>query len=144
MSTLSWLGPTFGLLSKTPHKHGLFGLLRKTGQGAGAGALGLSGAGAFGAHPAPLGVDLSSVEGWWAGLASGAFNAPLQILAAILIFLAAGKCIARLIGLGIVIGAFVLYMQGMRLDDVWPLAQEFWRRLSAAFQAFMNPSAPAG
>jgi hypothetical protein len=91
-----------------------------------------------------IGVDISSWEGVWTGVASGAFNAPLQIIAAVLIFLAAGKCIARLIGLGLVIAAFVLYAQGMRFEDVWPLAQEFLRRVSAAYQAFMHPPTGGG
>jgi hypothetical protein len=148
MSATSLLGPAFGLLSTAPHSHGAFGVLRKTGQGAGAGLLALSGSGALTRNPAevaaPVYVDYASFEGLTAGLLNGAFNAPLQIAAAVLLFVAAGKCIARMIGLAIVLGGFILYSQGARMDDVYAILQSLWYRLSAAFTAFMNPAVVGG
>ena len=149
MTSTSWLAPALGLLSPAPHAHGPFSVFRKTGQGAGAGLLGLAGAGAFGGQSAPPAAastpfDLSSIDSVFAALMSGAFNGPLQILGAVLIFAAAGRCIARMFGLGIVLLGFVAWQQGMRWDDLLPALQEFWARATAAYAAFMATPAAGG
>lgn len=145
MNAASWLGPTLGLMSGAPHSHGPFSVFRKTAQGAGAGLLGVSGAGAIQSDEAAAAVapkmDWTSFDGLASGLATGAFNGQLQLAAAVLIFLAAGRCIARMAGLGLVIGGFLAYSQGMRWDDLTPLLQSFWLRLNAAVAAFMSPPA---
>lgn len=144
MAATSWLSPTLGLLSNTPHQHGPFSVFRKTAQGAAAGMLGFSGAGGLGATgassaPALSSSHLSSIDGFIGGLASGAFNGPLQLLAAATVFLAAGRCIARMFGLGAVVLAYVAYASGVRWEDVTPIAASLGVRLSAAWQAFLNP-----
>lgn len=103
----------------------------------------MNGSGAFGSpsQPASAPIDWSSFDGVTAALTSGAFNGPIQLIAAALIFLAAGRCIARMFGLGLVLFGFVAWQQGMRGDDVAPLLQSLWLRLSAAFAAFMAPPA---
>ena len=136
------LGPTLGLFTTAPHAHGPFSVVRKSMQGAGAGYIGLDGAGAFGraltAPDATPVVPVSSFEGLIGAVVSGAYNAQLQVLAAVLIFFAAGRCVARMFGLGVVILGYVAYMQGMRWDDVADLLQNFGLRLGAAARAFMQ------
>jgi hypothetical protein len=61
------------------------------------------------------------------------------LTAAALIFLAAGRCIARMFGLGVILFGFLAYQQGMRFEDVTPLLQSLAHRSSAAFTAFENP-----
>lgn len=143
MTTLSWLWPSLGLLSNAPHDHGILSVFRKTGQGAFAGALGLSGAGALGASSvvaAPSeALDLSSLEGISAGLLGGGLNHQLQLLAAALIFLAAGRCVARMFGLGLAVLAFLAWREGMTSAEILTLLKSLWLRLSAAYAAFMNP-----
>lgn len=146
MNPASLVAPTLGLLSNTPHSHGPFSVFRKTGQGAGAGVLGLSGAGAFGetqaAATAPP-MDWSSLDGLANSLASGAFSGPLQLLAAALVFLAAGRCIARMLGLALVTAGFIAWREGVRLEDVTPILDSLWVRVSAAAAAFVNPPVAA-
>ncbi|MBY0423805.1 MAG: hypothetical protein K2Q06_15985 [Parvularculaceae bacterium] len=144
MAASSWLSPTLGLLSNTPHQHGPFSVFRKSAQGAAAGMLGFSGAGGLGAGGAggasTITADhLSSIDGFIGGLASGAFNGPLQLLAAAAVFLAAGRCVARMFGLGAVVLAYVAYASGVRWEDVSPIAASLGVRFAAAWQAFLNP-----
>lgn len=149
MSALPLLAPNLGLLASSPHAHGPFGVVRKAGQGAGAGLLVLSGAGALGgadaaAAPTPALVDYGSLEGLVAGFISGAFNSPLQIAGAVLLFIAAGQCIARFFGLVAVMVGFWLYAQGVTIGDVAEFAVSLPARLSAAVDAFSNPPPAVG
>lgn len=142
MATTPFLGPTLGLLSTTPHAHGPFGVVRKSLQGAGAAYIGLDGAGVFGRaltqrDALPV-ANFSNWEGVLGALLNGAFNAQLQILAALVIFFAAGRCVARMFGLGIVLLGYVAWTQGMRWDDAAGLIHSLGLRLSAAARAFME------
>lgn len=137
------IGPALGLLTNEPHSHGFFSIFRKSGQGAAAGVIGLNGVAALG-DPVVLAaqkIDFSTFEGVLASVFNGTFNAPLQVMAALILFLAAGRCIARIVGLGVVLIGFVAYSLGVRLEDVYPIAQSLSLRLSAAWQAFLNPPA---
>jgi hypothetical protein len=143
-SALSMLGPNFGLLASEPHPHGPFGVMRKVGHGAGAALLLLSGAGALGGAeaatlPTPAVVDYSSIEGLTSGFLTGAFNSPLQIAGAVLLFIAAGQCVARFIGVIAVMAGFYFYSQGVTLADVFVFLGSFTHRLSAAVAAFSHP-----
>lgn len=140
MSAASLIGPALGLLTKEPHEHGFFSVFRKSGQGAAAGVIGVNGVTALQApaHALPP-IDLSTLESALASLFNGTFNAPLQVIAALILFLSAGRCVARIVGLGVVLVGFVGYSQGLRWDDVSPIAQSLGVRLLAAWRAFMAP-----
>lgn len=142
MASTPFLGPALGLFTATPHAHGPFSVVRKSLQGAGAAYVGLDGAGAFGrALTAPSSanrIDITSFETFASALMSGAYNAQLQVLAAMLIFFAAGRCVARMFGLGVVLLGYVAYTQGMRWDDVAAILHSLGLRLAAAGRAFME------
>ncbi|MEE2692698.1 MAG: hypothetical protein VX640_14275 [Pseudomonadota bacterium] len=125
-----------------PHTHSPFEVFRKFGQGAGAAWLVLTGSDAMlspaAADAAEPVVDFSSLNGIAESLATGGLTGPLQIIGAILIFLAAGRCIARFAGLIIMAGVFVLYTQGVTIGDIGSFAGDFMHRAAAAAQAFMS------
>lgn len=143
MQAASMIGPALGLFTNEPHDHGFFSVFRKSGQGAAAGVIGVNGVAALGetasAH-LPR-IDFSTWEGVLASLFNGTFNAPLQIMAALILFLSAGRCVARIIGLGAVLVGFVAYSQGVRWEDVYPLLSTLGARFGAAFRAFMETPA---
>jgi hypothetical protein len=117
--------------------------MRKVGHGAGAALLLLSGAGAPGGAdaatlPTPSVVEYSSLDGLTSSFLSGAFNNPLQIAGAVLLFAAAGQCIARFVGLIAIMIAFCLYSQGATLADVFSFGGSLVHRSSAAVAAFSN------
>ena len=157
MHAASVIGPALGLLTDEPHSHGFFSVFRKSGQGAAAGVIGLNGVTAISApvgtivvppvvanaSPAPPHLDLSSLEGLLAALFNGTFNAPLQIMAALILFLSAGRCVARIVGLGAVMVGYVAYTQGLRWEDVYPLLHSLGDRTAAAWRAFMKTPAAA-
>lgn len=124
-----------------PHTHRPFEVFRKLGQGAGAGLLALSGADTMLAGGGAMAMDLTSLHGIAETLATGGFNGPLQILGALIIFIAAGRCIARFAGLLAIAAAFMLHMQGVGIGEVGSFAGDFVQRAAAAFDAFM--AAPA-
>ncbi len=144
---------SFGLWSSTPHDHGILTVARKMGQGAGAGLLVLSGAGALvTGDPAKSGAvadltaaasqyDLTTPTGMADALFAGQFNDPLQILGAIFVFLSAGQCIARFFGLAAVLSAFFLHSQGVTLAEVVDFLSFLPQRLEAAATAFAAPGA---
>lgn len=143
MNAASVIGPALGLLTNEPHNHGFFSVFRKSGQGAAAGVIGVNGVAALGdaANTTLPRIDFSTVEGMLASMFNGTFNAPLQIIAALILFLSAGRCVARIIGLSAVLIGFVAYSQGVRWDDVYPLLNTLGARLSAAWRAFMTTPA---
>lgn len=53
-----------------------------------------------------------------------------------LLFLLAGQCVARFLGLAIGAAVLLLYMQGVTVEDAWAFVEQFGSRLSAAEQAF--------
>ena len=131
------------------HSHAPFAVFRKFAQGAGAAYLIATGAGNLGAAPAiaaensstaaasvaPV-FDLTSLNGIAESLVTGGLTGPLQIAGAVLVFLAAGKCIARLVGLAAMFGVMFMYSQGVTTEEMFTFAGSFARRLSAAVEAF--------
>ena len=128
----------YGLFTTRPHSHGPFTVTRKMAQGAGAGMLILSGANGLSNDgniivglaeairemaATSAAYDLSTADGVTEALLSGAFNTPLQIAGAAFVFLSAGQCIARFVGLAAVMLAFGLHKQGVTLDDMMTFAQ---------------------
>lgn len=120
-----------------PHTHHPFEVFRKFGQGAGAAYLMMTGSGSLIGAGAERIVDFTSLEGLARSLATGGVTGPLQILGAIVIFLMAGRCVARFLGLLTVGAAFVLYSQGVTLAEIASFAGEFGARFSAATDAFL-------
>ena len=124
-----------------PHTHHPFEVFRKFGQGAGAAYLVMSGSGSMLEPAAGAALDLASLEGFAASLMSGAVAGPLQIVGAVVIFLLAGRCVARFLGLASVAAAFVLAAQGVTISEMADFAGGLGARLSAAAEAFA--AAPA-
>lgn len=118
--------------------------LRKFAQGAGSALLVFTGAGtmtnnaAASAPSSPASYDFTSLEGLSQALMSGGIGGPLQIAAAAFLFLAAGRCVSRFLGLVVVAVFLVLYMQGVTLDDTVMFFERFAGRLGAATDAFMT------
>jgi len=126
----------YGLFTTQPHSHGPITVTRKIVQGAGAGLLTLSGVGGLmrdgnlseGAADALKTMastsntyDLSTIDGFTEALLAGAFNDPLQIAGAMIMFLSAGRCVARFVGFSAVMLAFGMKSQGITLEDVTSL-----------------------
>lgn len=126
-----------------PHRHTPVNMLRRTGQGAGAGFLLLSGANSFGEGrflDAVSNTDFTSFDGFSGALLNGSFNGPLALGAALFVFLTAGKCIARLVGLGAVLFLFYMHSRGVSIGDAGDFLGQIAARMSAAAEAFMNPA----
>ncbi|MEL7487482.1 MAG: hypothetical protein AAGJ87_09745 [Pseudomonadota bacterium] len=141
----------FGLVSTTPHSHDVFSVARKIAHGAGAGFLILSGAGALEQETtqeklalAARSYDLTSGDGVAAAFFEGAFNDPIQILGAVFVFMAAGQCIARFVGLAAAMTVFFMYKQGVDLADAALWAEQLLTRFNAAFEAFVDPAIISG
>ncbi len=83
-------------------------------------------------------INLTTIDGVAQSLLSGALAGPLQVAGAAFLFLAAGKCTARLLGLLAAGAAIFLYLQGVALSDVVAYVERFAARLSAAQTAFMT------
>jgi hypothetical protein len=118
--------------------------IRKFAQGAGSALLVFNGADsiASGASAAEAGsqsvLDLTSLDALLQTLMTGGFNGPLQLGAAALLFLAAGRCVARFLGLTVAATAVVLYLQGVTFEDASLFTQNFMARLTAAAAAFQT------
>ncbi|WP_425409149.1 hypothetical protein [Hyphococcus sp.] len=82
--------------------------------------------------------DFFSFEGVLQTLTSGQFAGPLQIALAVLLFVAAGRCIARFLGLAIAAAVIFLYLQGVTVEDSMMFFERFADRISAAVQAFLS------
>jgi hypothetical protein len=131
-------------MSASSHPHGLRPVLTKFAQGGGTGLLAFAGADTMTANAAarnagepPL-VDLSSLDGIMGSVFNGGLTAPLQFAMAIMLFLLAGKCIARFAGLFIVAGLFFAHMQGVTLNEAAGFAMNFGERVAAGVSAFQN------
>lgn len=128
-----------------PHSHMTLAALRKFAQGAGSALLVFAGADNFtgAAAAAPMegsfsAIDFTSVEGLLQAVTAGPLTGPMHILAAALIFLAAGKCVARFLGLAVAALVLFLYMQGVTVEDGVGFFTRFGERLAAAAQAFQT------
>ncbi len=118
--------------------------MRKFAHGAGAALLAFAGADSLsdGASAAASGsppvVDFSTIDGAAQSLLAGGLSGPFQIVAAALLFLTAGRCIARFLGLVVVAAVLVLYMQGVTVESAWAFLEHFAQRLAAATSAFQT------
>lgn len=132
----------------SPYPSVAVGATRKFVQGIGTALLVFTGAGAMtrgaeagqtsDANFASLSnTDFSSVEGLLQAVTSGQFSGPLQIILAVLLFVAAGQCVARFLGLAVAAVAIILYMQGVTVPDVLMFFERFADRLGAAANAFL-------
>lgn len=138
----------------SPYPSAAVGATRKFVQGVGTALLVFTGAGAMtrgaeagqtsDANFASLSnTDFSSVEGLLQAVTSGQFSGPLQIILAVLLFVAAGQCVARFLGLAVAAVAIVLYMQGVTVPDVLMFLEHFAERLGAAANAFLTADVSA-
>ncbi len=121
----------------------------KFGQGAGAALAAFAGvnnvAGAADATPgAPTMSDFATLDGFTQAMLEGRLTGPAQMIAAAFLFLAAGRCTARLVGLFAGLALVYLYMQGMSLSEALQLAGELGDRFAAAAQAFRGAGDAAG
>lgn len=121
----------------------------KFGQGAGAALAAFAGVnnvtGVAGAAPgAPTLTDFTTLDGFTQAMLEGRLTGPAQLVAAAFLFLAAGRCTARLMGLFAGLGLVYLYMQGATLSEALQLAGELGERFAAAAQAFRGAGDAAG
>ncbi|OFW99827.1 MAG: hypothetical protein A3E78_07220 [Alphaproteobacteria bacterium RIFCSPHIGHO2_12_FULL_63_12] len=113
---------------------------RKFAQGAGTPALAYSGAAnaADVGGMAPTVTDFTTLDGFTQAVLDGRLTGPAQLIAGAFLFLAAGRCTARLVGLAAGVALIYLYTQGHTLAEGLTLSKEFVSRLIAAFDAFQN------
>ena len=118
---------------------------RKFAHGAGTALLAYIGAGNVtgAAAGAPSAADLTTLDGFTQAVLEGRLTGPAQLIAGAALFLAAGRCTARLVGLAAGLGLIYLYTQGHTVADGVTLSREFAARLIAAFNAFQNAGAVA-
>lgn len=118
--------------------------MRKFAHGAGAALLAFAGAdsltdgAAAAASGSPPIVDFSTIDGAAQSLLTGGLSGPFQIIAAALVFLMAGRCVARFFGLVVVSVILVLYMQGVTVESASAFLEHFAERLAAATSAFQT------
>lgn len=118
----------------------LAGGVRKFAHGAGSALLAFAGADSLtsSARATPSGeIDLSTIDGLMQSFLSGGLAGPLQIAGAAFLFLAAGRCAARMLGLLAAAGVIVLYLQGVTVEDAAAFATRFGDRMIAAHTAFV-------
>lgn len=127
----------------TPYPRSI-GAARKFAQGAGSALLVFAGADSMtdsasaAATGSPPITDFSSLEGLTQTVLAGGLSGPLQIIVAAFLFLAAGRCVSRFLGLAVAASVLFLYMQGVTLQDAWMFAEHFTQRLTAAASAFQT------
>lgn len=131
--------------SRFAHSHGGMPITRKFAQGGGSALLAFGGADTMTANAAAASagspvspIDLSSLEGIAGSIFSGALTGPMQIAAAVLLFVAAGKCISRFAGLFSVAGLYFLHQQGVSFGEAAHFVTNFTERAGAAVQAFQT------
>lgn len=114
--------------------------VRKFAQGAGTALLAYSGAGDMSAAAAgggmPALAELTSIDSFTQAVLEGRLTGPAQLIAGAFLFLAAGKCTARLAGLLAGAALIYLYTQGHTLAEGLQLARDLTVRLGAAANAF--------
>jgi hypothetical protein len=131
-------GPQFGPIDA----------VRRFAQGAGTSMLAFAGArNVTGAGVAeggiPVATDFTTIDGFTQAVLEGRLTGPTQLLAGAFLFLAAGKCTARLVGLFAGLALVYLFMQGHTITEVFDLSKEFASRFGAAVAAFRGASAEA-
>ncbi|MGE0408770.1 MAG: hypothetical protein AB7P23_05850 [Amphiplicatus sp.] len=103
-----------------------------------AGADSMTSSAAAAAAGEPHLVDFSSIDGIAQSLLTGGLTGPAQLIAAVFLFLVAGKCIARFVGLIAVSAILILYMKGVGVADMWQFVEHFAERTTAAVSAFQT------
>lgn len=122
--------------------------VRKFAQGAGtamlayAGANNVTGAGAA-ASGVPVATDFTTLDGFTQAVLEGRLTGPAQLLAGAFLFLAAGRCTARLVGLFAGLALVYLYMQGHTAAEGFELTKDFASRIGAAIAAFRGAGVEA-
>lgn len=124
--SLSRSGPFYDVVPIDPrytrYNSQMMRVVRRLAQGAGSGLLMFAGADTMTANAATpqstlASIDFTSFEGIAQSVLAGNMTGPMQIIAAILLFVATGKCMSRFIGLIAVAGIFFLHMQGVTMND---------------------------
>lgn len=126
----------------TDRRARLAGALRKFAQGMGTPILAYSGVStASEVAGAPSVADFATLDGFTTAVLEGRLTGPAQLIAGALLFLAAGRCTARLVGLAAGALLVYLYMNGATAADGLSLAKDFAARIGAAFEAFESAGA---
>lgn len=114
--------------------------MKRFAYGAGSALLMFAGAGATSeaGSDAWTTIDVASVEGIAQSFLDGPLNGPMQITAAIALFLAAGKCPSRVAGVAAVAAFMTLHANGVTANDIASFLEHFYIRLSSAGAAFLN------
>ncbi len=148
MPGVQWIQPAlaYGVPSNMPHHS--FGDMRSVNaarrfaQGAGSALLVFAGAdsitdGAAGAAAgSPPIFGMATVDGIAQSVFQGGLTGPVQIAAAVPLYLLAGRCVSRLMGFVIAIVAVALYLQGVTIADAAQFIDQVSRRVTAAVAAF--------
>ena len=122
-----------------------FDAIRKLGQGLGSAWLTFSSAqntATMTVAPAGAAVasDFTSMDGFVQAVLEGRLTGPAQLAAGAVLFLVAGRCTARTLGLGLGLAALYFLQRGASPADVISAAGDLFVRLRAAFDAFMAAS----
>lgn len=107
---------------------------RKFGQGAMASVLTFAGADSMTRRPLlghDLPVEFGSVESLLQAFGSGQLTGPLQILGAVLLYLAAGQSFARVAGLVFGAALLILYLQGVTVAEMVEFAAAMVMRVAS-------------
>lgn len=83
-------------------------------------------------------IDLASLRGIADAILAGPISGPLLLFGALALFLAAGKSVARIIGLGVVAAALALHAEGVTASEVATFFGNFGARLASAAAAFLT------
>ena len=128
---------------------GQFGAIGRFLQSACASILGFSGVdsitGVASGAPAaiPIPADFASLDALTQAMLEGRLTGPAQIGAAALLFLAAGRNHARLLGFAAGAALIYFHLQGMTVADGVSLAGDFATRFAAALEAFRQANETA-
>lgn len=119
--------------------------VRKFAQGAGMPVLAYTGAANVTADAAgaPIMTDFATLDGFTQAILEGRMTGPAQLIAGAFLFLAAGRCTARVIGLAAGAVLIYLYTQGYTVAEGLTLSKNIASRLAAAYNAFQSAGAEA-
>ena len=114
--------------------------VRKFAQGAGTPLLAYAGAANVTAEAAgaPMATDFTTLDGFTQAILEGRLTGPAQLIAGAFLFLAAGRCAARLVGLAAGAALIYLYTQGYTVAEGLTLSKDIASRLAAAYDAFQS------
>ncbi|MEK7266321.1 MAG: hypothetical protein AAB227_09510 [Pseudomonadota bacterium] len=120
--------------------------VRKFAQGGGTPILAFNGATNLTADAAgsPVIADFTTLDGFTQAVLEGRLTGPAQLIAGAFLFLAAGRCTARLVGLAAGFTLIYLYTQGHTLAEGVTLTKDLASRLIAAFNAFQSAGVATG